>query len=481
MSRRLPLGLPQRVPFGLSFGLPQRLSFGLRQRGIALMAHPETLYPLDWIDDYIARVRDYIFVREEDCLLIKVPNEAHKLNPPAVAILARLLNGEHIETLWISFGGTEEIRRDLYHFFVAMKQALQGCLNENRYPEAITVRPFALGFNTLPVLSEVALTYRCNLQCKFCYAACACRKGDAAELNTEDARRVLRVIRNDAKAPSVSFTGGEPCLRPDLPELIAYARRELKLRVNLITNGTLIDDALAALLHHAGLNSAQVSLESADPRVHDDIVGQAGAFDRTLHGLRRLKEHGIHVHTNTTLNRLNLPGILRLPAFLRGLGLDRFSMNLIIPAGDAAKDAALTVRYSEAAGVVPRLQREAQRCGLEFMWYSPTPLCIFNPIQHRLGNKGCAACDGLLSVSPTGDVLPCSSWPEPVGNLLREPFAQVWNGAAAAMVRAKNCAPEMCAACADFAVCQGACPLYWRHFGLDELIEHGERYVAAGG
>ena len=53
------------------------------------------------------------------------------------------------------------------------------------------------------------------------------------------------------------------------------------------------------------------------------------------------------------------------------------------------------------------------------MWYSPTPMCLFNPLADGLGNKSCAACDGLLSVAPNGDVLPCSSYPQPVGNLLQ--------------------------------------------------------------
>ena len=121
------------------------------------------------------------------------------------------------------------------------------------------------------------------------------------------------------------------------------------------------------------------------------------------------------------------------------------------------------------------------RCDVEFMWYSPTPVCIFNPIQYRLGNKGCAACDGLLSVSPSGDVLPCSSWPEPVGNLLREPFRQVWDSARARWLRTKQYAAPICRACPDFALCQGGCPLYWRHFGHEELERYGGAYVAANG
>jgi len=440
------------------------------------------MYPLDWIDEYVVRLRDFIFVREEDCLLIKVPNEAHKLNAAAVRILTRLLDGESIHNVWKSFGGSDEVRRDLYQFFIGLKQVLQGCVNEQRLPEAVDSRPFSLDFSALPVLSEVALTYRCNLRCMFCYAGCSCTKGTGTEreMTGTEVRDVLRIIREEAKVPSISFTGGEPTLRDDLPELVRFARTNLGLRVNLITNGTLVDTGMAERLNDAGLHSAQVSLESHDETVHDELTRVKGSYRRTVDGIGHLWEHGIIVHTNTTINRLNMDSVAAMPAFVRSLGLERFSMNMVIPSGSSITvSEKMNLRYSEIPYLIERVQDAAEREGVEFMWYSPTPVCIFNPVQHRLGNKGCAACDGLLSVSPTGDVLPCSSWPEPVGNLLTDDFPSVWQSARATWLRKKQFAPPLCRDCAEFALCQGGCPLYWRHFGYQELTQYGEAHVAA--
>ncbi len=442
---------------------------------------PGPAYPLEWIDEYVSRLRDFVFVRSEDSLLIKVPNEAHRLNASGIRVLERLLGGESVMDLWASFGGTETVRRDLYEFFTGLKQVLQGCVNEQRPPRAVSRTPFELGFSSLPILSEVALTYRCNLRCQFCYAACGCRREEGAgEMTTEEARRILEIIRHEAQVPSVSFTGGEPTLRRDLPALVRHARSELGMRTNLITNGTLIDEALADDLGAAGLHSAQVSIEAPEEGVHDSLTGSTGAFLRSVAAVGRLRERGIRVHTNTTINQRNIRFLDRMPEFVRGLGLERLSMNLVIPVGSAGAGH-IGVRYAEVATVLPGIHERARLAGVEFMWYSPTPVCLFNPIAHGLGNKGCAACDGLLSVSPSGDVLPCSSWPEPVGNLLREGFRAVWRSARGAWIRGKQFAPGVCRACADFALCQSACPLYWAHFGLDELHEYGERYVAAGG
>ena len=435
------------------------------------MTAPIESPPIEWIDEYVSRLRDYIFVREEDNLLIKVPNVAHKLNAGGVRVMKRLLGGESVMDLWTSYGSTPEVRRDLYAFFVGLKQVLQGCVNERRLPEGVTTRPFALGFNALPVLSEIAVTYRCNLACKFCYAGCSCKKDmtGSAEMSTTEACRILDIIRHEAQTPSVSFTGGEPLLREDICDLVRHARHNLAMRVNLITNGTLIDAATARGLYEAGLHSAQVSLEAPEPEIHDFLTQSNGSYEASVEAVRHLREAGVSVHTNTTINRVNRDCVIRMPEFARSMGLERFSMNLVIPAARDDARSEIYMTYSEATEVIPRIQEEARRNGVEFMWYSPTPLCLFNPVAHQLGNKGCAACDGLLSVSPAGDVLPCSSWPEPVGNLQREPFREVWDSAQGKWLREKHFAPETCRACEDFALCQSGCPLYWRHFGYAEL------------
>jgi len=291
------------------------------------------------------------------------------------------------------------------------------------------------------------------------------------EMTAEEIRQVLEKIYNEAKAPSVSFTGGEPLLRRDITHLVEYAAA-IGFRVNLITNGTMMTAQKARELAAAGLVSAQVSLEGTMAATHEAVTGVAGSFARTVTAVGHLHEAGIVVHTNTTLNGMNIEDSINMPQFVKKvLGLERFSMNLVIPSGSASINEELLLRYSEIGDQLERIQDESNRQGIEFMWYSPTPLCIFNPIIHGLGNKGCAACDGLLSVDPTGDVLPCSSLDDPVGNILRSGFEEVWQSRRARMYRLKEIAHSRCHDCDNFNACHGACPLYWQHFGFGELEE----------
>ncbi len=479
----------------MSFGLSFRLPLGVRQWRVPvndkLSQYGASRNPwtratsepdLAWVDEFITRVRPYIFVRPADSLLIKRPNQAQKLNSTGVRLLGSLLAGERIAQLLDRVGRHPDRVKQVGLFLFEVKRFLEGTLREANATTAVEFEPLPVNFSPLPVLAEIALTRSCQLRCRFCYGSCSAIPPTRGEIpgamTTAEIQCVLGVIRNGAQVPSVSFTGGEPTLRSDLPELIGYAK-SLDLRVNLITNGTRIDREYARCLAGAGLDSVQVSLEGIRPETHDAMTGASGSFDATCRAIRHLADAGIHVHTNTTITRFNLDDCPRMPRFVKEtLGRDRFSMNLVIPTGRAAEDPGQIVRYDEVGSILELIVEASQQAGVEFMWYSPTPLCLFNPIPKGLGNKGCAACDGLLSVAPDGAVLPCSSCNDPVGNILRQDFAEVWQSSKARAYREKIFAPAGCRACEHFAVCHGACLLYWRSQGTHEL--KGARSASPG-
>jgi len=449
------------------------MSLGVRERELALSSTAPAI-DVSWIDEFIDRVRPYVFVRAADNLIIKRPNQAQKLNAQGVAVLEKLLSGMTIGDLLDEIGREPEKVRDVHLFLFEIKRFLEGTLDELTRTSAVDVQPFEMRFSRLPVLSEVAITYRCNLRCSFCYAGCNCTTnpvGDDREMTTDEVFEVLRAIRQDAQVPSVSFTGGEPTLREDLPELVSNAQAQ-GMRVNLITNGTRITDEMARRLAAAGLDSAQVSLEGVTAATHELVTGVRHSFGRTLAGIHHLKRAGVAVHTNTTINRDSLTECPAMPRFVKHeLGNDRFSMNLVIPTGSAALNARLVVRYSELGPHLSSIAAESKRHDVEFMWYSPTPMCLFNPVAEGLGNKGCSACEGLLSVGANGDVIPCASYDEVVGNVLERNVLEVWESDRAEQFRDKFLAHPQCRTCADFQVCNGACPLYWRHMGFGELID----------
>jgi radical SAM protein with 4Fe4S-binding SPASM domain len=439
---------------------------------------PAQPHPVDlrWVDELVKSARPHLVVRPEDELLILVPNRPVKVNRTAARILGMMLEERlGIAEVLAREGDGPRRRSEIHAFFTDLQAWLNGTIGEGVGRRAVVREPFTADFCRYPVLAEVALTYRCNLTCGFCYAGCGVAGlpdgwSEDRAMTDDEVCRVLDVIRRDARCPSVSFTGGEPTLRPGLPLFVRHAKG-LGLKVNLISNGQRLDEQRVAALAEAGLDSAQLSLEGPTAAIHDALVGRPGAFDRLWAGVERLRARGVRVHTNTTLTRRNLLEAEGIVYLVADRGLDRLTMNLVIPCGTAGALPDLGVAYRDVGDHVLRLRTRADARGLELVWYSPLPLCLFNTIAHGLGNRGCAAADGLLHVSPSGDVLPCSSFghAESLGNLLRQPFEEVWQSRAARFFRAKEMMPRGCESCPEAAACQGACVLYWREKGVGEL------------
>ena len=442
---------------------------------------PDQAHPIDlrWADELMGNLRPHVMVRPEDELLIVVPNSPHKMNPTAIRVLQAMLEeGLTVGEVLRREGDTPRKRRELHWFFSDLHALLQGSLGEGHGRKAVERERFSSDFCHYPVISEIALTYRCNLSCEFCYAGCS-RTGlpegwsEDAVMSDDDVCAALDAIRHDGRCPSVSFTGGEPTVRPALPRFIAHAKG-LGMKVNIISNGQNLKPKLVAKLRDAGLDSAQLSLEGPTAEIHDRIVNREGAFERLLAGAARLREAGIRVHTNTTISRSNVEHLEDIVDLIADRGHERLTMNFVLPCGTAKgalDEGDLQLTYSQMGPILLRVRDRAEARGVEFIWYSPIPACIFNTVAHGLGNQGCAAADGLLHVNPAGDVLPCSSFDhhESLGNILRDGFENVWQSKAARFFRKKQMMPASCQGCSNAEFCQGACTLYWREVGLSEL------------
>jgi len=190
------------------------------------------------------------------------------------------------------------------------------------------------------------ITRTCNLRCVHCYTDSACRPY-AGELTTAECRAVL----DDLAAfgvPAVLFSGGEPLVRPDFFDLAAYAR-SLGVHVVISTNGTLIDRAKAERFAELKFAYVGISLDSADPAVHDRFRGVAGAFERTMQGVRHCIAAGQKVGLRLTLTRQtcrDLPGLFRL---IEAEGIDRACFYHLCPAGRGQDLAALNAVESRRA------------------------------------------------------------------------------------------------------------------------------------
>jgi radical SAM protein with 4Fe4S-binding SPASM domain len=305
-----------------------------------------------------------------------------------------------------------------------------------------------------PYRMDLALTYRCNNACPHCYNA---RPRTFPELDTAGWKEVLDRCWA-AGIPHVVFTGGEPTLRPDLPELIAYAQ-SLGQLTGLNTNGRrLADPTFVDTLVAAGLDHVQITFESHDPAIHDAMVHHAGAWEQTVAGLRNVLTSRLFVMTNTTLLQANAPHLAATLDYLAQLDVPTIGLNALIHSGRGA-----TVGTGLDEGELPPLLELARAAtsahDQRLIWYTPTDYCRFDPMQLELGVKACTAARYNLCVEPDGAVLPCQSYYTPLGNLLTDSWDAIWNHELALKLRHRTDLRPACRSCGLLNECGGGCPL----------------------
>ena len=306
-----------------------------------------------------------------------------------------------------------------------------------------------------PYRMDFALTYACNNDCGHCYVG---RPADFPQMGLAEWKQAIDTCW-EVGIPHVTFTGGEATLSPHLRELIEYAE-DVGLVTGLLTNGRkLADRAYLDGLLEAGLDHIQITLESHDQAVHDQMVCAEGAWQETVTGIRNSVDADVYLMTNTTLTDLNAPHIAATIDFIAGLGVRTVACNGLIYAGKG-RDVGIGIPEADLEPIMTRVQEKAAEHDLRLIWYTPTRYCEFNPLEHDLGVKGCSAARYNMCLEPNGDVLPCQSYFQSMGNILADPWEGIWDSALANSIRNREWLPEECKECPDVEICGGGCPLY---------------------
>jgi MoaA/NifB/PqqE/SkfB family radical SAM enzyme len=283
-----------------------------------------------------------------------------------------------------------------------------------------------------PILGTLVVTYFCNYRCVFCALPqrAVARKGEGWV--AFDAERLIGVINGfaDAGTAGIGITGGEPFLMPELPDLIRAIRaRRMVAHVN--TNGHFLDDARIASVLAAAPDSINVSLDSADPAVHDRLRGKPGSHERILEGVGRLiRARGggpsPRIAITSVFHEDNLSGAEALADLCTDLGVDGLGF---IPAHEY-RDGASVSTIAPRRDVEERARRATEgllrlRERRPVLENSPAYLSMFGDAFAGLANGvKCYAPYASLVVDCYGRVFPCV----PVSELDR-PVATIQSGA----------------------------------------------------
>jgi radical SAM protein with 4Fe4S-binding SPASM domain len=318
-----------------------------------------------------------------------------------------------------------------------------------------TIEPFTQQY-TAPLRMDLALTFKCQNDCMHCYAG---GPHETSELTTDQWKEVIDRLWKIGVF-ILTFTGGEPTLREDLPELLLYAQNK-GMVAGLITNGRrLKDKSYVETLEKTGLDFVQITLESRKAEIHDLMTGTKGSWKETVAGIRNAVQTKIYVTTNSTLSKYNVNDFLKTIEFIKELGVRAFGCNSLIYSGKASTVREEFALSSDALNeILPQIRDKANQLGLKFLWYTPTQYCHFDPVKLGLGVKSCTAAMVNMCVGPAGDVYPCQSYFESLGNILKDDWQKIWNHPLAVRIRKREYVEPKCKDCPQLQICGGGCPL----------------------
>ncbi|GAB4532274.1 MAG: hypothetical protein Kow0063_12590 [Anaerolineae bacterium] len=305
------------------------------------------------------------------------------------------------------------------------------------------------------------ITQACDHTCTYCYNYWnhpqSFQKQRASGKIT-DLRPLLAHVLDQVDCNLVTLTGGEPLLRPDLPEIVSFlAGRDI--RVNLITNGHRLTETVTADLIERGVTLFELPLLSFRRATHDALSSSVGAFDAVLAALAHIRYHrgqAVTVFVATRHNIADLHDTLKLAfAFgVRGVMFNRFN-----PGGrGAAAIDTLLPGVDEIRNALAIAEAASQEYHLPVSCSIPIQPCLIDISNYpHLGFGFCAAGSSraYYTLDIDGNVRPCNHTPTILGNVWREPFADIIApGRLASFVAA---VPPFCAPCSRKDECQGGC------------------------
>jgi len=298
------------------------------------------------------------------------------------------------------------------------------------------------------------VTLKCPLRCAHCYVNAGERESEGV-LSTEEAYAVIDQIR-ELGSPVVILSGGEPLMRDDIFAIARYGT-EKGLKMAMGTSGVMIDGDVARALKEAGIRRVAISIDSADPAVHDRFRGLPGAWERAVEGIRHCVRAGIGVQINTTVLSPEIQAIDDVVALGTGLGVTDYQLFFPVPTGRGGEVSWLTPQvYEDLIRKVLVAYRGSgvnirPTCAPQFRRIADT-----HGIENPSWGRGCIAGIRYCRIFADGDVTPCPYLPARAGNVRELPFKEIWNGSPVfSALRDPSLLTGKCGRCGYRDVCGG--------------------------
>lgn len=263
---------------------------------------------------------------------------------------------------------------------------------------------------------QIELTSFCNLNCIHCYLG---EDHPAGGLSKDKVFNILDQLKAMGTL-QVSFTGGEILSRPDLPEILHYARVN-DFSITLLTNNTLLSNSMIEEFKNTVVRLVKISLYSMEPEIHDAITGKPGSWKKTVGNIEKLVASNVPIQISCPVMKQNLDSFAGVMQWGRLMGFNVKPDLLLTARFDFSKDN-LNHRLSldeckEAIRSIIAIDEEYQkRMSLEYG---------INNHRHP-DDHICGVGTSTICIGANGDLYPCPAFPMKLGNIADAAIKDVW-------------------------------------------------------
>jgi radical SAM protein with 4Fe4S-binding SPASM domain len=360
-----------------------------------------------------------------------------------------------------------------FSYLIGWRQLIHWLMQGNK---TLPTAAGAIGMGCIgyPVHPVWETTSACNLRCEQCHASSG--RAGPNELDTAEGKRLLDSIAGIDEFRMLALGGGEPLMRPDILELITYARH-LGIELSIATNGTLLTPEMAREFKKLGVANIAVGLNANDKSIHEQITRVPGSFEKSKRAVFATADAGMNLQINTTVMKENREAVPGLLDFASEVNAQIVLLYQLVPEGRGVQEMELSVReYKALTEMVADHQRTNKAiivptCAPQYWAYllsrnghKPSRLSMM--LAQTLF-KGCTAGSGLCYIEPDGEVWPCPFVPISGGNVRHTPLSDIWYKSEIfqSLRDRESLTGARCSSCRFKYICGGCRGRAYAHFG----------------
>jgi MoaA/NifB/PqqE/SkfB family radical SAM enzyme len=258
---------------------------------------------------------------------------------------------------------------------------------------------------------HLSVTNKCFFNCEYC--SNKYKKG--REMALEEIKKIIRKLQ-EKELPQIWFTGGEPLLRKDFPEIVKHVGD--KSASYVFTSGYGLDEKKAMELKKAGLTGIVVSLDSHNPEVNDKLRGRKGAFETAVKAIEISKKTGFYTMAQMVVKKETIHELEKNLKFFKSLGVDNVLVLEVFPCG----------RFIRKRDVMLNSEQRKKLKEIQFLADKRKDFPKVSSYNYFESEDfiGCVGGYNLLYIDAQGEVCVCDMTPISFGNIVKEDFEIIW-------------------------------------------------------